>query len=102
MKAKHIFLAVGLTLVMSSSALAQGPITGIELIDHLGEAVKDCDWKARNLTGGPKLRMLLHKRTMDEVLVGLKAGQAVDSSKLEQALNGHSLRRREAKEFTYD
>ena len=39
MKAKHIFLAVGLTLVMSFSAVAQGSITVIELIDHLDEAV---------------------------------------------------------------
>ena len=91
MKSKYILLAISLALVMSSSGLAQGPITGIELIDHLDEAVKDCDWKARNLTGGPKLRMLLHKRTVDDVLEALRAGREVDSSKLEQALKHHSL-----------
>ena len=91
MKAKHIFLAVGLTLVMSSSALAQRPITVIELIDHLDEAVSDCDWKARNLTAGPKLRMLMHKRTMDDVLEALRAGREVDSIKLEETLKDHPL-----------
>ena len=91
MKAKHIFLAVGLTLVMSSSALAQRPITVIELIDHLDEAVSDCDWKARNLTAGPKLRMLMHKRTMDDVLEALRAGREVDSRKLEETLKDHPL-----------
>ena len=75
---------------MSSSGLAQEPITVIELIDHLDEAVRDCDWKARNMTGAPKLRMLMHKRTMDDVLEALKAGRVVDSRKLEEALKGHS------------
>lgn len=91
MKAKHIFLAVGLTLVMSSSGLAQGPITVIDMIDHLDEAVKDCDWKARNLTGAPKLKMLMHKRTMEDVLEALRAGREVDSRKLEEALKVHSF-----------
>ena len=91
MKAKHIFLAVGLTLVMSSSGLAQGPITVIDMIDHLDEAVKDCDWKARNLTGAPKLKMLMHKRTMEDVLEALRAGREVDSKKLEEALKVHSF-----------
>ena len=91
MKARKIFLAVGLTLVMSSSALAQGPITVIDMIDHLDEAVKDCDWKARNLTSAPKLRMLMHKRTMEDALEALRAGQEVDSIKLEDALKVHSF-----------
>ena len=91
MKANNILIAVGLALLMSSPGLAQGPITVIELIDHLDEAVSDCDWKARNLTGAPKLGMLMHKRTMEDVLEGLKAGREVDSSKIEQALKGHSL-----------
>ena len=91
MKAKYILIAVGLTLVMSSSGYAQGPITVIELIDHLDEAVRDCDWQARNLTGGPKLKMLLHTRTMDDVLEALRAGREVDSIKLEEALRDHPL-----------
>lgn len=91
MKAKHIFLGVGLTLVMSWSALAQGPITVIDMIDHLDEAVRDCDWKARNLAGAPKLRMLMHKRTMEDVLEALRAGREVDSRKLEEALKVHSF-----------
>ena len=91
MKSKHILLAIALALVFASSGSAQEPITVIELIDHLDEAVRDCDWKARNMTGAPKLRMLLHKRTMDDVLEALKAGRVVDSRKLEEALKGHPI-----------
>lgn len=61
----------------------------VEMIDHLEEAARDCDWKARNLTGAPKGKMLLHKRTMDDVLEGLKAGREVDTRKLEEALKVH-------------
>jgi len=89
MKTKHILLALALVLVVSSSGSAQEPITVIELIDHLEEAVRDCDWKARNMTGAPKIKMLLHKRTMEDVLEALRAGRAVDPKKLETALKVH-------------
>ena len=91
MKPKHILSAVSLVLVMSSSGFAREPITVIELIDHLDEAVRDCDWQARNLAGAPKLRMLMHKRTMEDVLEALRAGQEVDPKKLEEALKVHSF-----------
>lgn len=89
MKSNNVLLALAFALVFASSGSAQEPITVIELIDHLDEAVRDCDWKARNMTGAPKLRMLLHKRTMDDVLEALKAGRVVDSRKLETALTVH-------------
>jgi hypothetical protein len=89
MKSKHILLAIALAFVFSSSGSAREPITVIELIDHLEEAVKDCDWKALNLTGSPKGKMLMHKRTMEDVLEALKAGRVVDSRKLEEALKVH-------------
>jgi len=91
MKPKHMLLAMSLTLVMSSPGFDQQPMTVIDVIDHLDEAVRDCDWKARNLTGAPKLKMLLHKRTMEDVLEGLKAGRIVASRKLEDALKEHSF-----------
>ena len=89
MKSKHILPAVALVFVFSSSGFARDPITVIGMIDYLEEAVRDCDWKTRNLTGGPKGKMLLHKRTMEEVLGGLKAGREVDPRKLEEALKVH-------------
>ena len=89
MKSKYIFPAIAFVFALSSSGFAQEPITVIELIDHLEEAVRDCDWKTRNLTGAPKGKMLLHKRTMEDVLDGLKAGRVVDSRKLEEALKVH-------------
>jgi hypothetical protein len=89
MKSKSILPAVALVLVFSSSGFARDPMTGTELINHLEEAARDCDWKTRNLTGAPKGKMLLHKRTMEDVLDGLKAGRVVDSKKLEEALKVH-------------
>lgn len=91
MKAKHIFLAIAASLVLPSFGSAREPITVVELIDHLDEALKECDWKSRNMTGAPKLKMLMHKRSMEDVLEGLKAGHVVDSAKLEEALRGHLL-----------
>ncbi len=91
MKSKRILPAIALVLALSPSGFAREPITVIELIDHLEEAVRDCDWKSRNLKGGPKGKMLLHKRTMDDVLEALKAGRVVDSKKLEEALRGHPI-----------
>ncbi len=89
MKSIYILPAIALVFVFSSSGFARDPITGIELINHLEEAARDCDWKTRNLTGAPKGKMLLHKRTMEDVLDGLKAGRVVDSRKLEEALKVH-------------
>jgi hypothetical protein len=90
MKSKSILPAVALVLVFSSSGFARDPMTGTELISHLEEAARDCDWKTRNLTGAPKGKMLLHKRTMEDVLDAYKAGREVDPKKLETALKIHS------------
>jgi hypothetical protein len=92
MKSKHILLAIALALVFSSAGSAQEPITVIELIDHLDGALRDCDWKARNLTGAPKGKMLMHKKTMEDVLEALKAGRVVDTRKLEEAIKVHPTR----------
>ena len=89
MKSKKVLLALVIAVVFASAGSAQEPITVIELIDHLEEAVRDCDWKARNMTGAPKIKMLLHKRTMEDVLEALRAGRAVDPKKLETALKVH-------------
>ncbi len=90
MKTNHILLAIALALAIPPAGTAQEPITVIELIDHLDEALRDCDWKTRNLTGAPKLKMLMHKRTMEDVLEALRAGREVDSRKLEEARWGHA------------
>lgn len=89
MRSKTVLLALALASVVASIGSAQEPITVVELIDHLDEALRDCDLKSRNLTDAPKLKMLMHKRTMEDALEGLKTGRAVDSRKLEEAFNGH-------------
>ena len=90
MKTKNMLPAMALVLVFSSSGLAREPITVIELIDHLEEALSNCSWKTRNMTGAPQGKMLLHKRTMEDVLDALKAGREVDPRKLERALKDHT------------
>ena len=89
MKSKQIVAAMSLVLIVSSPALARDPLTTIELTEHLEQALSDCSWKTRNLTGAPLGKMLLHKRTMEDVLEALKAGREVDSKKLEEALKVH-------------
>jgi len=89
MRFKQILPVIGLAALFSSTGYAKESLTTVELIDHLDEAARDCDWKARNLTGAPKGRMLMHKRTMDDVLEQLKAGREVDPRKLEEALKVH-------------
>ena len=89
MKSKHIVAAMALVFVVSSAAFARDPLTTVELTDHLEEALSACTWKTRNMTGAPPGKMLLHKRTMEEVLEALKAGREVDSKKLEEALKVH-------------
>jgi len=59
-------------------------------IDHsFGRSAERLRRKTRNLTGGPKGKMLLHKKTIDDVLEQLKAGQTVDPRKIEKALEVH-------------
>jgi hypothetical protein len=77
-------------LLASSLGFAREPLTIIEVIDELEEGIRDCDWKTRNLTGAPKGKMLLHKKTMDDALEGLKKGREVDPKKLEEALKIHA------------
>lgn len=88
-KKQTVVAAVALALLFTSPAFAREPLTVIEMIDHLEEVLADCNWKTRNLTGGPLGRMLLHKKTMEDVLEALKAGRVVESRKLEEALKGH-------------
>jgi hypothetical protein len=42
------------------------------------------------LKGGPLGKMLLHKKTMEDVLDGLKTGTPVEPRKLEKALKAHA------------
>lgn len=89
MKTKNVVPAMALALVFSTSGYAREPLTTVELIDHLEEALVDCNWKTRNMTGAPKNKMLLHKKTVEDVLEALKAGRDVDPRKLDQALRTH-------------
>lgn len=89
MKFTFTATAFALSLLLSSPTFAREPLTVTEMIDHLEELLRDCTWKTRNLTGGPLGKMLLHKKTMEDVLEGLKEAREVDSRKLEEALKVH-------------
>lgn len=89
MKSQYILLVLALILVFPSAGFAWQPITRIEVIDRLEEAVRDCDSKTRTLTGAPKGKMLLHKKTMEDALKALKTGREVDPRKLAEALKVH-------------
>lgn len=89
MKFKNILPVIGFAAMFSSVGYAQEPLTTVQLIDRLDEAARDCELKARNLTGAPKGWMLMHKRTMDDVLEQLRDGREVDLRKLEEALKVH-------------
>ena len=91
MKSKTVLLGRALASVVAYSGSAQEPITVVGLIDHLDKAAGYCDWKAHKPTGAPKLRMLLHEPTMDDLLAALRARREVDSSKLDEALKNHPL-----------
>ena len=90
MKVSHTISALALSILLTTPVLAREPLTVIEMIDHLEELLTDCRWATRNLKGGPLGKMLLHKKTMEDVLEGLKKGTPVETRKLENALNGHA------------
>lgn len=89
MKTK-LFLLAGVAILLSSSVtMAEQPTGNSRLIAQLEQAKQDCAWQARNLKGGPKGSMLLHQRTMDNVLEQLKAGQNVDQQRINKAFENH-------------
>jgi hypothetical protein len=90
MKTKSLLLTGVAILLSSSVTMAQQPTDNSELIAKLEQAKQDCAWQARNLKGGPKGSMLLHQRTMDNVLEQLKAGQKVDQQRVYKAFENHS------------
>jgi hypothetical protein len=90
MKAKPLLPAIITVLLTSTAAMAQQPTENVALISRLEQAKQDCEWKTRTLKGGPQGSMLLHQRTMDNVLEQLKAGQSVDHQKIEKAFENHS------------
>lgn len=91
MNAKKLLVALGFSLVASAPAWAEPPATNTntELIAQLEKKYTDCEYKARHLTGGPKLALLLHHRAMGKVIDQLKAGETVDANVLHRILVEH-------------
>jgi hypothetical protein len=91
MNSKKLFVALGFSLLASAPAWADPPATNTntELIAQLEKGYGECEWKSRNLTGGPKLALLLHHRSMGNVIDRLKAGEAVDANVLHRIFVEH-------------
>jgi len=91
MNSKKLFVALGFSLVASAPVWAEPPTTNTntELIAQLEQKYGDCEWKARNLKGGPKLALLLHHAKMGNVIDRLKAGETVDAKELRTILAEH-------------
>jgi hypothetical protein len=91
MNSKKLIVALGFSLVASAPVWAEPPTTNTntELIAQLEKGYGECEWKARNLKGGPKLALLLHHRAMGKVIDQLKAGETVDANVLHRILVEH-------------
>jgi hypothetical protein len=90
MRITHTVMVFALSMLLTSPTFAREPLTVIEMIDHIEELLRDCSWETRGLKGGPLGKMLLHKKTMEDVLDGLKTGTPVEPRKLEKALKAHA------------
>jgi hypothetical protein len=88
MKIKPLFLAVTFLLLPELGSTREVPESG-DSIARLEQAKADCQWKVRTLTGGPKGKMLLHQRAMENVLAKLKLGEPVDPKAIDQSFQGH-------------
>jgi hypothetical protein len=89
MKSKSLLPTIFAIVLTSTAAMAQQPAGNGDLISRLEQAKRDCLWSTRNLKGAPQGNMLLHQRTMENVLQQLKAGQSVEQQKIEKAFEGH-------------
>ena len=57
---------------------------------RLEDAKQNCAWKVRTLKGAPQSNVLLHQKTMENVLEQLKTGQTVDHQTFGKAFENHS------------
>lgn len=89
MKLGNTITVIALMTLFASPILAAESLTTGEMITRVEESLKDCNWHTRNLKGAPLGKMLLHKKTMEDVLEALKAGRDVESGKLDTALTPH-------------
>ena len=83
-------LIVSFILSISASAPAQQKADHAELIARLERMASDSDWKARNLTGAPKQKWLLHQARIQRLIDQLKSGQSVDPKEIDEILKEHS------------
>jgi hypothetical protein len=91
MNAKHLLAALGFSLLASSPLWTEprAAIADTKFIARLEQKYGDCEWKVRNLTGGPKLALLLHHAKMGNAIERLKAGETVDAQDLQRVLADH-------------
>jgi len=88
MNLKMFVAAVSLSL-LGMTAEAQNKGADRELVAKLEQMRDQSEQKAQNLTGGPKLKWLLHEARVSKLIDRLKAGQTVEPKEIDALLKEH-------------
>ncbi len=91
MISRIVFMALIPISLAATIARAQSVSDQTNLIAQLEPMIETCDWKVRNMTGGPKGVMLLHNFKMKKILGELKAGNSVDPKEIDEVMKTHAL-----------
>ncbi len=81
-----LFVAVISISLLGVTAEAQNHGADREFVAKLEQMRDQSAQKAQNLTGGPKLKWLLHEARINKLIDQLKAGQAVDPKEIDALL----------------
>jgi hypothetical protein len=81
---------IGLGLIVSVPAWAQGKPENQKLAQQFDQMANETDWKVRTATGGVKGKWLLHQVKVRELGDRIKAGESVDAKEIDSLLREHS------------
>lgn len=84
-----LFVAAVSIGLLGVTAEAQNKGPDREFVAKLEQMRDQSEQKAQNLTGGPKLKWLLHEARINKLIDRLKAGQAVDPKEIDALLKEH-------------
>ncbi|HTM08204.1 MAG TPA: hypothetical protein VL754_07430 [Verrucomicrobiae bacterium] len=86
MKTKLISIALGVGLLAAAPVWAE---SNAQLIARMEKLAADCQWKLTTASGGPKGKLTLHHRQMENIIDQLKAGKSVDAKTIDAVLHDH-------------
>ena len=82
-----VFVVAALLALMAVVAGAQDKDSNQELMAKLEQMRNETEQKVQSLSGGPKLKWLLHEARVNKLIDRLKAGQPVDPKEIDDLLN---------------